>query len=124
MKKRLVLAICLIGMLASAPARLSGAQHPTPPAPQPRQSPNAPTNQNVPGGLEGIPNANDTNKVSPNAVNEQEIRASVQQLYAMVSELKAEIDKTNSNMVLSVSLVKRAQEIEKLAKKIRNQAKQ
>ena len=124
MRKRLVLTICLMGMLASAPARLSGGQHSTPPPPQPRQSPNAPTNQNVPGGLEGVPNANAPSKVSPNALNEQELRASVQRLYAMVSELKDEVDKTNANMVLSVSLVQRAQEIEKLAKQIKNQAKQ
>jgi hypothetical protein len=110
-------------MLAFTSAPIAG-QHPTPSPPQPRQSPNAPTNQNVPGGLEGVPTSVETRKVPINEQNERELRANVQRLYMMVSELKDEVNKTNANTVLSVSLLKRAQEIEKLAKQIKNQAKQ
>jgi len=56
--------------------------------------------------------------------NEEELRANIQRMYRLVREMKDEVDKTNSNIVLDVSLVKRAQEIEKLAKRIKNQAKQ
>jgi hypothetical protein len=65
----------------------------------------------------------DTAKQTLNAQNEQEIRLEVQRLYAMASELKDELDKTNANQVLSVSLVKKAQDIEKLAKQIKDRAK-
>ena len=47
----------------------------------------------------------------------------VQRLYAMASELKDEVDKTNANAVLSLAVVKRAQDIEKLAKQIRDRAR-
>ena len=71
-----------------------------------------------------MPTSVETRKVPINEQNERELRANVQRLYMMVSELKDEVNKTNPNTVLSVSLLKRAQEIEKLAKQIKNQAKQ
>jgi len=124
MKKVFLLAACLTGILTSAPVLCEGGQHPSPQAPQPRQSPNAPTNQNVPQGLEKEPTSIETSRVSPNVQNEEELRANIQRMYRLVLEMKDEVDKTNSNLVLDVSLVKRAQEIEKLAKRIKNQAKQ
>lgn len=122
MKRVYVLAI-LSSCLLCAP-EIAHGQHPTPSAPQPRQSPNAPTNQNVPQGLDGVPTTTETSKVVRNAQNEQELRTSVQRLYALVTELKNEVDKTDANATLNVSLVKRAQEIEKLAKQIKDRAKQ
>ena len=123
--KKVLFATCLTGILTSGPALCEGWQHPSPPAPQPRQSPNAPTNQNVPQGLEREPTSIETSRVSPNMQNnEEELRANIQRMYRLVREMKDEVDKTNSNIVLDVSLVKRAQEIEKLAKRIKNQAKQ
>jgi hypothetical protein len=124
MKKLFLTAACLVAILTSDPALCVGRQHSIPPPPQPRQSPNAPTNQNVPQGLEGRPASTDTTRVSPNVQNEQELRGNIQQMYQLALELKEEADKSNSNIVLDVSLVKRAQEIEKLAKRIKNQAKQ
>jgi len=41
----------------------------------------------------------------------------------MATELKDEVDRTNSKAVLSLSVVKRAQDMEKLAKQIRDRAK-
>ena len=38
----------------------------------------------------------------------------------MASELKTEVEKTDSVQVLSVAMVKKAEEIEKLAKSIRS----
>lgn len=123
MRKRFALAICVAGLLVCTLAPTAIAQHPTPAVPQPRQSPNAPENQNAPQGLEGGPTSIETSRVSVDLQNEKELRASVDRLYVMVSNLKNEVDKTNANMVLDVSLVKRAQEIEKLAKQIRDRAK-
>lgn len=58
-----------------------------------------------------------------NTVNNQAIVASVQQLYKLASELKAEADQVNLRGTLSISFVKKAQQIEKLAKQIKDQAK-
>ena len=55
--------------------------------------------------------------------NQREIKAHVTKLYEMVSELKEQIDRTDSTSTLSMSVVKKAQQIEKLAKQIRDLAK-
>ena len=47
----------------------------------------------------------------------------MQRLYAMATELKDEVDNSNSNTVLNLAALKRAQGIEKLAKQIRDRAK-
>ena len=57
------------------------------------------------------------------AENERELRMDVQRLYAMASELKDEVNGNNSQLVLNVTLVRRVQAIEKLAKQIKDRAK-
>jgi len=75
-----------------------------------------------PPGLNG-PQATGPDKKAIDRQNQQEIRADVTKLYEMVSELKDQIDKTDSTSTLSVSVVKKAQQIEKLAKQIKDLAK-
>ncbi len=55
--------------------------------------------------------------------NEKDIKKKVDQLYQLATELKAEVDKTDSSKVLSLSLLKKTEEIEKLARDIRNRSK-
>jgi hypothetical protein len=55
--------------------------------------------------------------------NEKEIRKKVDQLYALATELKAEVDKTDSSKVLSLNMLKKAEEIERLAHEIKNRSK-
>ena len=55
--------------------------------------------------------------------NEKDIKKKVEQLYKLAMELKAEVDKTDSSKVLSLPLLKKTEEIEKLAKDIRNRSK-
>ena len=55
--------------------------------------------------------------------NQKELRANVARLYDMVVELKEQIDKTDANSTLSIPVMKKAQQIEKLAKQIKNIAK-
>jgi len=55
--------------------------------------------------------------------NEKNIKEKVDKLYQLATELKAEVDKTDSSKVLSLALVKKAEEIEKLAKDIKNRSK-
>jgi hypothetical protein len=55
--------------------------------------------------------------------NQKKLRADVAALYEMAAELKSEVEKTDSNSTLSLSLMKKAQQIEKLAKEIKNLAR-
>ena len=55
--------------------------------------------------------------------NNKDIHKKVERLYQLVTELKAEVDKTDSSKVLSLNLVKKAEEIEKLARDIKIRSK-
>lgn len=90
--------------------------------PQPMPSPNAPSNQNFPGGLNGN-NQMHPDKMPVNPLLQQQIAGSVQQLFKLASELKDEVEHTNLNQTFSLTFVKKAQQIEKLAKQIRDRAK-
>jgi hypothetical protein len=57
------------------------------------------------------------------AANDKDIKKNVEKLFQLASELKTEVDKTDSAQVLSLALVRKAEEIEKLAKEIRSRAK-
>ena len=54
--------------------------------------------------------------------NQKDIKKNIEKLYQLASELKAEVEKTDSVQVLSVAMLKKAEEIEKLAKGIRSRA--
>jgi hypothetical protein len=91
------------------------------PPPPPRPSPNAP-NPNVPAGIDGeIAKAPDQRAIA--RANQQELKADVSKLYEMVTELKEQIERTDASSILSVPVVKKAQQIESLAKQIKNLAK-
>jgi len=90
--------------------------------PQPLPSPNAP-DPYAPAGLDGPPAPNPAVQRHIDQQNQQHIRDDVHHLYALASELKDKVDKTNETLTLDVSLVKEAQAIEKLAKQIKNLAK-
>jgi spore coat polysaccharide biosynthesis protein SpsF (cytidylyltransferase family) len=62
-------------------------------------------------------------KLAKEANNQVELRMDVQRLYALSTELKDEVDRANSDTTLSVTVLKRTQDIEKLAKQIRDRAK-
>jgi hypothetical protein len=65
-------------------------------------------------------------KIDPKLIleaNQKEIRKNVERLYDLASELKAEVEKTDSVQVLSVAMLRKTDEIEKLAKEIRSRAK-
>jgi hypothetical protein len=55
--------------------------------------------------------------------NQKQIQQDVQKLYTLAEQLKEEVSKTDSTSVLSLSLVHKAEEIEKLAKQIKNLAR-
>jgi hypothetical protein len=55
--------------------------------------------------------------------NQKEIKKKVEKLFDLASELKTEVEKTDSSKVLSLNLVRKAEEIEKLARDIKNRSK-
>jgi hypothetical protein len=55
--------------------------------------------------------------------NQKEMKKDIDQLYAMVQQLKRQSDNTNSAQMLSLGLVHQAEKIQDLAKKIGNLAK-
>ena len=104
-----------LGILASQSILAFGTQR----TPQPIPSPHAP-NQNFPPGLDGPDNKPSANNKSADPATQREVKDNVLKLYELASELKAEVEKTDASSTLSLSVVKTAQEIEKLAKKIKN----
>jgi len=91
-------------------------------SPQYRPSPNAPGNANAPAGMDG-PEIIHPDKDAPNNINQMQIVGLVHQLYKLSGELQDEVDQTNIKATLSLSVVKKAQLIEKLAKQIKERAK-
>ncbi|PYT44975.1 MAG: hypothetical protein DMG47_09415 [Acidobacteria bacterium] len=108
---------CVAGVFGAEPL-LAGLQAPAPgsgASPRAKVYPNG-RDPNAPQGLEpSTPN--------PKAIelaNQKALRADIAKLYEIASDLKNEIDKTDAASTLSVTVVKKAQQIEKLASKSRN----
>jgi hypothetical protein len=55
--------------------------------------------------------------------NDKEIKKSVEKLFQLATELKNEVEKTDSVTILSLAMVRKAEEIERLAKEIKSRAK-
>jgi hypothetical protein len=108
------------GVLVAKPVFLSAL--PTQRVPQPIPSPNAP-NQNFPPGLNGPDLAPSSDKKAVDPKKQQEIRTDIQKLYELASELKDQAAKADLNSTLPVSVIKNAQQIEKLAKQIKELSK-
>jgi hypothetical protein len=117
-RRRLLVTLArAMGVLATSP-HLCGLQLPRP-AREPRPYPD--------GRDHGIPPGQDDPSVPNRKVidpqSQKQIREDIARLYEMASELKREVERTDANSTLSVSLVKKAQQIEKLAKQIKELAK-
>jgi len=57
-----------------------------------------------------------------NKKRQQDIREDTEKLYQLATDLKAAVDKSNENM-LSLDVIRKAEEVEKLAKKVREKMK-
>ena len=55
--------------------------------------------------------------------NEKDIKKNIEKLFQLASDLKTEVEKTDSSQVLSLVLLKKAEEIERLAHDIRTRAR-
>jgi hypothetical protein len=94
------------------------AQNPPtpPPPPQPAETPN-------PAEIHSNPQAAAAAKRARLQQNEKEFREDVERLYQLASELRGEVQKTATTDVLSIRMVKKTEEIEKLAKVLKAKAK-
>lgn len=101
--------------ISSAEANQAPQSGPTPRPTQDRPTPTdvaPPDNPNVPSPEKRMLEE-----------NEKDIKKKVEKLYQLAAELKAEVDKTDSSKVLSLTMLKKTEEIEKLARDIRNRSK-
>jgi len=110
----------LVATMAVGPTLFFAEQRPVQ-TPQPVASPNAP-NPSYPQGMNG-PGAKEPDAKTLDKQNQAEVKAEVEKLYALVFELRETMKQTDSNSTLSVTVVKKAQQIEKLAKEIKDRAK-
>ena len=103
------------------PWKINFAQDATPvqdppisPNPRRENGPEDPSHSSLPAGA------------SRKAMLEQhqkDIKKDIEKLYDLATQLKTEVEKTDATSVLSLRMVKKAEEIEKLAKQIKDHAK-
>ena len=106
------------GIFAAKP--LLGLQAPSAgTAPRAKVYPNG-RDPNAPPSLE---DPTTPNSKAIELANQRALRADIAKLYEMASDLKDQADKTDPASTLSVAVVKKAQEIEKLAEQIKNLAR-
>lgn len=104
--------LALLGIRAFA--QMQGQQNPQNPMPMPGpHNPNDPFPDNGP--------KIDEAKILK--ANNQQIHDDVEKLYDLASDLKKEVEKTDSANVLSLPMMQKAEQIEKLAKQVRNLAR-
>jgi len=72
-----------------------------------------------------IPSLPDGSKLDPKEIlkkNQEQIHDDVEKIYALAGELKDDVEKTDSANVLSLPMIQKAEQIEKLAKQVKNLA--
>jgi hypothetical protein len=94
------------------------AQSPSTPRPPPR-----PAETPDPAEIHPNPEGTAAAKRAMLRQNEKEFGEGVERLYQLASELREEVQKTATTDVLSLRLVKKTEEIEKLAKFLKSRAK-
>ena len=55
--------------------------------------------------------------------NQKDIKKNIEKLFQLASELKEEVEKTDATTTLSLAMVRKTEEIEKLARQIRERTK-
>lgn len=108
----------LLSAWLALPREIVGAQNPPtpPPKPQPGYTPN-------PAEIHSNPAEAAAARRARLLENEKEFREGVERLYQLSSSLRDELQKTPTTEVFSIHIVKETEEIEKLAKRLKSQAK-
>jgi hypothetical protein len=108
------------GVLVAKPLFLPGLSMQR--TPQPIPSPHAP-NPNFPPGMDGPGIGPQSDKKNVDPKKQEQIRTDIQKLYELAADLRDQAAKADLNSTLPVSVVKQAQQIEKLAKQIKDLSK-
>ena len=93
----------------------------SPPIPEPRRA--TPVNPPAPAEKQESQKSDTNTLLIQRRIEEKEFRETMEQLFARVRDLKLELERTPSSAVFSVTIFKQTQEIEKLAKRLKNYAK-
>jgi len=117
-RRLLMTAVGALGFVIVRPS-LRGEQTQSPSTPRLHPYPNGRDPNNPPGNDE--PTRLDLKAIQQE--NQRKLRADVSKLYEIAADLKSDVEKTDAASTLSLSLIKKAQDIEKLAKQIRSLAK-
>jgi len=113
-RRKFLTELTAAGVCAWLAAGALAAQHQFPaPKPTPDQ---LPTKEQPP------PDHPDPSKAALEE-NDKDMKKKVERLYQLATELKTEVDKTDSSKVMSLNLMKKAEEIERLAREIKNRSK-
>ena len=115
-RRNFLTALAVVSACPALAALQTRDQNPLPQAP-PIRNP-APT-QNPDTDVPGLPNPD--KKILEN--NDKDMKKKVEQLFELAKELKEQVENTDSTKVLSLNVLKKAEEIEKLAHDIRNRSK-
>jgi len=118
--KLFLITLAVAALMVASPSSY-GQSRPTVIVPQPVPSKNVP-NSNVPSGLNG-PAVTTPDGKAIDKQNQVEMQAQIEKLYALAFELREQMKTIDAANTLSVDVVKRAREIEKLAKDIKDRAK-
>ena len=96
----------------------------SPPIPTPRRR--TPVDPPAPAEKQDTENPVDTSRITQRArlqAQEKEFRETMARLFAKVQDLKVQVDALHSSDIFSVAVFKQTQEIEKLAKQLKNYAR-
>jgi hypothetical protein len=104
-----------LGLFSSAGIAKAQRAMPIPPASADQQG-NAPLHQDT-VGLDNLPKPNPKDILKQ---NQQQIHDDVEKLYKLATELKDEVEKTDATNTLSLPLIQKAEQIEKLAKQVKS----
>jgi hypothetical protein len=99
----------------------SEVQNTLPTHPDPAQSPGSPKLGETMPSDEIKPNSKETKEILKQ--NQKQIAENVEKIYSLAGELKDEVEKTDAANTLSLPMIQKAEQIEKLAKQVKNLAR-
>ena len=121
MKKLRLIVVGMVLSITLLPGTLSGGQRSQQNIPQPGQ-PIPPPGSGLPDFGPSNPKVEEQQARARSTERQKKLVADTDKLLALATELKTDVDKTNQN-ILSVDVIKKADEIEKLAHSVKERMK-